>query len=103
MGEQYSGGRGGIRTHGTLSGTPVFKTGAINHSATLPEPCDCGIPLETSRAKTANGAVCPWTRRGNDVARRRVQSLQVMSSERRDVKKLGLVLVIILAFGLAAG
>jgi hypothetical protein len=30
------GGRGGIRTHGTLSGTPVFKTGALNHSATLP-------------------------------------------------------------------
>src|SRR5882757_5971402 len=29
-------GRGGIRTHGTLAGTPVFKTGALNHSATLP-------------------------------------------------------------------
>jgi hypothetical protein len=32
------GGRGGIRTPDTLSGTPVFKTGAINHSATLPCP-----------------------------------------------------------------
>jgi hypothetical protein len=31
-----NGGRGGIRTPDTLSGTPVFKTGAINHSATLP-------------------------------------------------------------------
>src|ERR1039458_7357991 len=30
------GGRGGIRTPGTLAGTPVFKTGAINPSATLP-------------------------------------------------------------------
>lgn len=30
------GGRGGIRTHGRLSPTPVFKTGALNHSATLP-------------------------------------------------------------------
>ena len=30
------GGRGEIRTHGTLAGTPVFKTGALNHSATLP-------------------------------------------------------------------
>src|SRR5262249_33676085 len=30
------GGRGGIRTHGALAGTPVFKTGALNHSATLP-------------------------------------------------------------------
>ena len=35
-GEQHTGGRGGIRTHGTLAGTPVFKTGALNHSATLP-------------------------------------------------------------------
>jgi hypothetical protein len=33
---QPLGGRGGIRTHGTLAGTPVFKTGALNHSATLP-------------------------------------------------------------------
>jgi hypothetical protein len=32
-----TGGRGGIRTHGTLAGTPVFKTGALNHSATLPD------------------------------------------------------------------
>ena len=36
MGEPCIGGRGGIRTHGTLAGTPVFKTGALNHSATLP-------------------------------------------------------------------
>jgi hypothetical protein len=34
--KQDDGGRGGIRTPDTLSGTPVFKTGAINHSATLP-------------------------------------------------------------------
>ena len=31
-----SGGRGGIRTHGGLSPTAVFKTAALNHSATLP-------------------------------------------------------------------
>ena len=31
-----SGGSGGIRTHGTLSRTAVFKTAAFNHSATLP-------------------------------------------------------------------
>src|SRR5689334_5092561 len=31
------GGEGGIRTPGTLPGTPVFKTGAINHSATSPQ------------------------------------------------------------------
>src|SRR6516165_3004873 len=35
-----SGGRGGIRTHGALAGTPVFKTGALNHSATLPAQLD---------------------------------------------------------------
>ncbi len=30
------GGQGGIRTHGAVSRTPVFKTGAINHSTTCP-------------------------------------------------------------------
>ncbi len=30
-------GRGRIRTHGPRKGTPVFKTGAIGHSATLPK------------------------------------------------------------------
>src|SRR5580692_10859050 len=32
----WYGGRGEIRTHETLAGLPVFKTGALNHSATLP-------------------------------------------------------------------
>jgi hypothetical protein len=36
IGIEGAGGEGGIRTPGTLSGTPVFKTGAINHSATSP-------------------------------------------------------------------
>src|SRR5690606_26422488 len=31
-----NGGGGGIRTHGTVSCTPVFKTGALNRSATPP-------------------------------------------------------------------
>ena len=35
MGKQASG-EGGIRTHGALTDTPVFKTGALNHSATSP-------------------------------------------------------------------
>src|SRR5690348_1354843 len=34
--DENSGGEGGIRTPDTLSGMPVFKTGAINHSATSP-------------------------------------------------------------------
>lgn len=29
-------GQGGIRTHGTREGPPVFKTGAFNRSATCP-------------------------------------------------------------------
>ena len=33
------GGQGGIRTHGTVSRTLVFKTRALNHSATC--PCRC--------------------------------------------------------------
>jgi hypothetical protein len=32
-----SGGWGGIRTHETLAGLPVFKTGAFNRSATHPK------------------------------------------------------------------
>src|ERR1017187_5733213 len=34
--ESVYGGEGGIRTPDTVSGMPVFKTGAINHSATSP-------------------------------------------------------------------
>jgi hypothetical protein len=34
--ETFSGGRGGIRTHERVAPLPVFKTGALNHSATLP-------------------------------------------------------------------
>jgi hypothetical protein len=35
-----NGGWGGIRTHGALARTPVFKTGALNRSATHPG-CAC--------------------------------------------------------------
>ena len=31
------GGEGGIRTHGTVAGTLVFKTRALNHSITSPD------------------------------------------------------------------
>jgi hypothetical protein len=31
------GGRCEIRTHGAVAGTPVFKTGALDHSANLPD------------------------------------------------------------------
>ena len=38
------GGEGGIRTPDTFSGMPVFKTGAINHSATSPATAVGPIP-----------------------------------------------------------
>ena len=37
MGKIENGGRGEIRTHGGPKPTSVFKTGALNHSATLPD------------------------------------------------------------------
>ena len=33
---QVDGGGGGIRTHGTRKGTPVFETGTFDHSVTPP-------------------------------------------------------------------
>gem|GEM_PF-5657604 len=36
IGFQKNGGEGGIRTHGTITGTAVFKTAAFNRSATSP-------------------------------------------------------------------
>ena len=36
MWQLVPGGRGGIRTHGELAPSPVFKTGSLNHSDTLP-------------------------------------------------------------------
>ena len=35
---RLGGGQGGIRTHGRLPPTAVFKTAALNHSATCPQP-----------------------------------------------------------------
>ena len=32
----FESGEGGIRTHGTVAGTLVFKTRALNHSTTSP-------------------------------------------------------------------
>ena len=51
------GGEGGIRTHGTLARTPVFKTGTFNHSVTSPEaqrlimPRECDIQRIIARGK----------------------------------------------------
>ena len=40
-----NGGEGGIRTHGRLSPTAVFKTAALNHSATSPRMKEGEPPL----------------------------------------------------------
>src|SRR5690606_5096604 len=44
-------GGGGIRTHGEPKPTPVFKTGAFNHSATPPGSPD-GTATDLIRAST---------------------------------------------------
>jgi hypothetical protein len=56
------GGRSGIRTHGRLAPTAVFKTAALNHSAILPNYCNhIYFSYVNSRgkipAKTARGNV----------------------------------------------
>jgi hypothetical protein len=51
-----SGGRGGIRTHGTLAGTPVFKTGALNHSATLPAQEFQSLSVGLARTQCERGS-----------------------------------------------
>jgi hypothetical protein len=41
-------GEGGIRTHETLTGLPVFETGSFNRSDTSPDsPCIIGGPVLT--------------------------------------------------------
>ena len=57
-----SGGRGGIRTHGTLAGTPVFKTGALNHSATLPEQEAQSLSVGPARTQCEHGPMCTRSR-----------------------------------------
>ena len=45
------GGGGGIRTHGPLAGSPVFKTGALGRYAT--PPCDTldSVPQQPEKVK----------------------------------------------------
>ena len=44
-------GRGGIRTHEGLAPLAVFKTAALNHSATLPYECSQGLMWGHERTK----------------------------------------------------
>jgi hypothetical protein len=52
---QFGGGGGGIRTHGTVSRTTVFKTVALNHSATPPSASQCE---KLAKKASENGAGC---------------------------------------------
>ena len=47
----FGGGGGGIRTHGRLSPTSVFKTGAFDHSATPPTSGTIIVPVSILKAK----------------------------------------------------
>ena len=50
--KKHDGGEGGIRTHGTLTGTPHFECGAIDHSTTSPHSLSSQWqPVEGFRAK----------------------------------------------------
>ena len=93
------GGRGGIRTHGGLAPTAVFKTAALNHSATLPSdaslfrapsmayllskavgrsPSTCNGPRHGGRA--GNAPSCDpnasWRRKTGDIGQQSPNSLR---------------------------
>ena len=57
---RFIGGWGGIRTHGRLSPSPVFKTGTFNHSVTHPINyllCTLGLSLWQVISKLFNYAI----------------------------------------------
>ena len=62
-----NGGEGGIRTPDTLSGMPVFKTGAINHSATSPNAAGVAVAaLPLALASLQHGNLVSGLRSGGD-------------------------------------
>ena len=77
------GGRGGIRTHGTVTRTPDFESGAFNHSATLPsqlitnasqeiqQPQNCALSVGT-RALSGDHMIGTSTHSPHDRAHNRV-------------------------------
>ena len=54
-----SGGWGGIRTHGTLPRAAVFKTAALNHSATHPVSARC---VFTTHSEETKQIIRPYSR-----------------------------------------
>ncbi len=53
---EFAGGGGGIRTHGSLSTSPDFKSGAFNHSTTPPS---VGLGVSAKRDQLTRSV---WTR-----------------------------------------
>jgi hypothetical protein len=52
--EADDGGRGEIRTHGELAPTAVFKTAALNHSATRPSRASVAHSTASFKPATTN-------------------------------------------------
>lgn len=83
--KRYSGGEGGIRTHGTRKGSTVFETARFNHSRTSPNPHSTGFPNHFQRVSPAGNV--PLSRNGirrsctaslSDTLSRRESSLMSM-------------------------
>lgn len=56
------GGEGGIRTHGWFDPSPVFKTGALNRSATSPVTQQAGRIARPAFSFSADAKPCPLRR-----------------------------------------
>ena len=55
--ELLAGGEGGIRTHGTVAGTPHFECGAFDLSATSPQDQETLAGLWPGRSGAASSSV----------------------------------------------
>jgi hypothetical protein len=77
--EVKCGGWGEIRTHGELTPTPVFKTGAINRSATHPRARNRQYLTPIAKPKTAGLLKGDWLKpRGKPQGSGRI-SLKIIS------------------------
>ena len=63
------GGEGGIRTHGTVSRTLVFKTSSFNHSDTSPDLLIIQDFEEFSPLRLREAAACALPRRARCIPR----------------------------------
>jgi hypothetical protein len=55
-------GQGGIRTHDTREGIPVFETGSFSHSDTCPNSGkDKASTVNSERGREMRSKTCPFT------------------------------------------